>query len=385
MQPATRLTRLPDQLFAKLIQLAENLQQEGHDVINLGQGNPDQPAPDFVVKALQKAAENPRYHRYISFKGLPELKQMVALWYDRYYGVNLDWKHEVAILLGSKVGLQEISLALLNIGDKALVPDPGYPDYWSGIQLAGGRMEKWPLDPRTGLPHADLVTEDIRLAFLNYPNNPTGQLAPPEFFDRVIVRAQNYGTVLAHDLAYGDIVFDNRHAVSLLSRPHGKDVGVEFTTLSKSYNMAGFRLGFAAGNAELIHYLEVLQDHLHCSQYGAIQEAAMTALNDSDEFVYQLKCLYQSRRDAFLDTLPAQYRPPATQGSIFQWIRLPEALSSSLYCAEALAQTSHVIVAPGLGFGDGGEGYIRISLTENAERLRDAANRITDFFATRTC
>lgn len=219
----------------------------------------------------------------------------------------------------------------------------------------------------------------MRLAFLNYPNNPTGKLASKELFDAVITKAMETETILAHDLAYGDIVFDGKRAQSLLARPGGKAVGIEFTTISKSFNMAGFRLGFAAGHAEVIQYLETLQDHLHCSQYGAIQEAAITALTDSEEFVRALRSLYQSRRDAFLEALPPSYRPPATEGSIFQWMALPKGFPSSLDFAQGLAETVHVIVAPGVGFGEGGEGYIRISLTENENRLKEAARRLTAF------
>ncbi|WP_053960145.1 aminotransferase class I/II-fold pyridoxal phosphate-dependent enzyme [Sulfobacillus thermosulfidooxidans] len=379
MEPAQRLKRLPTQFFAQLISRAEQLKQAGYDVINLGQGNPDQPAPDFVIKKLQQAAENPTYHRYISFKGLPALKQTVAHYYHVHYGVDLDAEKEIAILIGSKIGLQEISLALLNPGDHALVPDPGYPDYWSGIQLAGAKMKKWPLHPQTGYPDPDLLTADIRLAFLNYPNNPTGKLASRELFDAVITKAMDTGTILAHDLAYGDIVFDGRRSESLLARPGGKAVGIEFTTISKSFNMAGFRLGFAAGHAEIIQYLETLQDHLHCSQYGAIQEAAITALTDSEEFVGALRSLYQRRRDAFLEALPPSYRPPATQGSIFQWMALPQTFPSSLDFAKDLAESLQVIVAPGIGFGEGGEGYIRISLTESENRLKEAAKRLAVF------
>ncbi|OLZ11723.1 aminotransferase class I/II-fold pyridoxal phosphate-dependent enzyme [Sulfobacillus thermosulfidooxidans] len=379
MEPAKRLKRLPTQFFAQLIQRAEQLKHAGYDVINLGQGNPDQPAPDLVIKKLQQAAENPFYHRYISFKGLPALKQAVAHWYRRHYDVQLDAEKEIAILIGSKIGLQEISLALLNPGDKALVPDPGYPDYWSGIQLAGAEMKKWPLHPQTGYPDPDLLTTHMRLAFLNYPNNPTGKLASKELFDAVITKAMETGTILAHDLAYGDIVFDGKRAQSLLARPGGKAVGIEFTTISKSFNMAGFRLGFAAGHSEVIQYLETLQDHLHCSQYGAIQEAAITALTDSEDFVRTLRSLYQSRRDAFLEALPPSYRPPATEGSIFQWMALPKGFPSSLDFAQGLAEAVHVIVAPGVGFGDGGEGYIRISLTESENRLKEAARRLTAF------
>ncbi|AUW95067.1 LL-diaminopimelate aminotransferase [Sulfobacillus thermotolerans] len=379
MKPADRITRLPQQFFAGLVNLAVELKAQGRPVINLGQGNPDQPTPEPIVAALKRAADNPRYQRYIPFTGLPELKQAVARWYARRHGVTLDWKREVAILIGSKIGLQEISLAVLNPGDMALVPDPGYPDYWSGIRLAGGQMIPWPLSPDSWLPDVDFLTDQVRLAFLNYPNNPTGQLASASFLDRVIARAEATHTVIAHDLAYGDIVYDGQQAISLLARLGGKNVGIEFTTVSKSYNMAGFRLGFAAGHPDLIAYLETLQDHLNCSQYGAIQEAAITALDSPPESVAALRDLYQRRRDRFLTALSAaHWNQTPSQGSIFQWLTLPAGTSSVAF-AEQLARHTAVIVAPGRGFGERGEGYIRVSLTENEDTLAHAAALLGQF------
>ncbi len=380
MKPADRITRLPQQFFAGLVNLAVDLKEQGRLVINLGQGNPDQPTPQNIVEALKRAADNPRYQRYIPFAGLPELKQAVARWYQRQHGVTLDWSTEVAILIGSKIGLQEISLAVLNPGDRALVPDPGYPDYWSGIRLAGAQMIPWRLSPGTALPDVSRLDRTVGLAFLNYPNNPTGRIAPAAFFDAVIAQALETGTVLAHDLAYGDIVYDGMRAVSLLARPGGKTAGIEFTTVSKSYNMAGFRLGFAAGNPELIRYLETLQDHLSCSQYGAIQEAAITALDSPAAAVEAVRALYQKRRDHFLSALAEEgWSVPAAQGSIFQWIPLPPGAPPSVPFAEELARQTALIVAPGRGFGEGGEGFIRISLTESEETLKRAARLLGQY------
>lgn len=380
MKPADRITRLPQQFFAGLVNLAVDLKEQGRPVINLGQGNPDQPTPQNIVEALKRAADNPRYQRYIPFAGLPELKQAVARWYQRQHGVTLDWSTEVAILIGSKIGLQEISLAVLNPGDAALVPDPGYPDYWSGIRLAGAQMIPWRLSPGTALPDVSRLDRTVGLAFLNYPNNPTGRIAPAAFFDAVIAQALETGTVLAHDLAYGDIVYDGMRAVSLLARPGGKAAGIEFTTVSKSYNMAGFRLGFAAGNPELIRYLETLQDHLSCSQYGAIQEAAITALDSPVAAVEGVRALYQQRRDHFLSALAEEgWSVPASQGSIFQWIPLPTGAPPSVPFAEELARQTALIVAPGRGFGEGGEGFIRISLTESEETLKRAARLLGQY------
>lgn len=375
--PARRLERLPDQFFAALAADAARLAHAGADVINLGQGNPDQPTPDRIVDALKQAAHNPAWHRYISFKGLTALKEEVARWYARRYQVRLDPEREIAILIGSKIGLQELSLAVLNPGDTAMVPDPGYPDYWSGIRLAGADMHRLPLAESTGfLPDLDRWAPHARLLFLNYPNNPTGRLAPPALFDEVIALAHRDGTLIAHDLAYGDIVYDNRSAVSLLARPGGREVGVEFTTLSKSYNMAGWRIGFAAGNAEIIRYLELLQDHLHCSQFGAIQQAAVAALAGPDRDVRQLVGTYQERRDRLVGRLVAGGWPvDAPEGSIFVWAKVPAGDTSHGW-AQRFLHHAHVVVAPGTGFGAGGEGFVRISLTESADRLQQAADRL---------
>lgn len=377
LSPAARLQGLPHQFFQKLIDQVQVKQSQGIDVINLGQGNPDQPTPPHIVSALQRAAEDPQYHRYGSFRGLPSLKEAVALWYKRRHGVVLDPGREVAILIGSKIGLQEISLALINPGDVVLVPDPGYPDYLSGIALAGGTITPWVLDvAHHFLPSVDDWHKEAKLAFINYPNNPTGRMAPPAFYDEAIAKAATFGTIIAHDLAYGDITFDGEQSISLLSRAGGREVGVEFTTLSKSFNMAGWRIGFAAGNATVIGYLELLQDHLHCSQWGAIQDAARHALLGPQESVKDLCRLYERRRNVFLEEAGRHgWRIPQSQGSIFLWCPVPSPKSSREW-AELFLSQADVVVAPGSGFGLHGEGYVRIALTESEERLQMAARRL---------
>lgn len=382
MKPADRITRLPTQLFSRLISLVDETRNQGIDVINLGQGNPDQPTPEHIVQALKDSSMDPRFHRYISFAGLPELKQAVADWYKRRHGVIVDPGREVAILIGSKIGLEEISLCLLDPGDVAIAPDPGYPDYLSGIHLAGATLHPLPLQATLNfLPDLGDWHPKAKLAFVNYPNNPTGRIAPASFYDELIQTALRYGTVLAHDLAYGDIVYDGRDSVSLLSRPGGKEAGIEFTTLSKSYNMAGWRMGFAAGNADLIHYLELLQDHLHCSQFGAIQQASIAALTGPQDSVRQLTALFQRRRDRFVDTARAHgWDITPSSGSIFLWCKVPSDIDSFAWTDRILRETG-VVVAPGRGFGEHGEGYIRISLTEPEHRLEEAARRIAKMLA----
>ncbi len=377
IEPSQHLLSLPHQFFADLVGKAEILRQAGHPIINLGQGNPDQSTPAPIIAALKEAADRPQYHRYIPFSGLFELKAAVAEWYQLRHGVVVDPAHEVSILIGSKIGLQEISLALLNPGDVAMVPDPGYPDYWSGIRLAGANMHPLPLRPDLNfLPDLSEWRTDAKLAFLNYPNNPTGRLASPQFFDEIIQLAAKDGIVLAHDLAYGDITFDGRESISLLSRPGGNEIGIEFTTLSKSYNMAGWRLGFAVGNPTLIRYLDLLQDHLHCSQFGAIQMAGVTALQQPLDAIKELRTLYQGRRDQFIQRArQVGWHIPPSEGSVFVWCPVPGTETAVQFCDRVLLEAD-VVLAPGTGFGASGEGFVRVSLTAPAEHLAEAVDRI---------
>jgi L-glutamine---4-(methylsulfanyl)-2-oxobutanoate aminotransferase len=379
--PARRIDRLPSQLFARLVATTHALQSAGFSVINLGQGNPDLPTPSHVVEAVCNAAADPNTHRYIPFGGLKLLKEAAAGWYARRYNVALDPETEICVLIGAKLGLQEISLCLLNEGDICLMPDPCYPDYWSGVALAGGTTHPMPLSAEhrflpdlTAIPKE--VAEAARLIFLNYPTNPTGAVATPEFFRDVVAFAGENRIAVAHDLAYGDLLYDEHRPLSFLQTPGAKAVGVEFCTLSKSYNMAGWRIGFAAGNREIIAMMNLLQDHLNCSQWGAIQVAAAAALNGPQDCVDQLRAVYQQRRDTWIAATRAigwEIQPSA--GSIFVWCPVPPSFTSETF-ADLLLQECHVVVAPGVGFGPAGEGYVRVSLTSPAERLIEAAQRI---------
>ncbi len=381
IRQATRLQRLPSQFFARLVAATAALQAAGHDVINLGQGNPDLPTPEHIVEAAGRAGKNPAMHKYIPFSGLRSLKEAAAGWYNKKYNVALDPEHEVCILIGAKLGLQEISLCLLDEGDICLVPDPGYPDYWSGIELAGGRRVPLPLLPENRfLPNLTALDKEVadaaKLMFLNFPTNPTGAVAPPEFFQQVVEFARAHQVVVAHDLAYGDLVFDGKPPVSFLQTPGAKEVGVEFCTLSKSYNMAGWRIGFVAGNREVIASMNLLQDHLNCSQWGAIQEAAAVALSGPQDSVQALCAEYERRRDTWLKATRAiGWEIPPSAGSFFVWCPVPKPFTSEAF-ADLLLRECHVVVAPGVGFGPAGEGFVRVSLTAPQERLELAAQRI---------
>lgn len=381
IQPAERLVQLPTQFFSKLVAKANAQIAAGHDVINLGQGNPDRPTPSHIVKSLQGAAENPQYHRYPPFNGYLFLKEAVARRYKEDYGVELDPETEVAVLFGGKTGLVEISQCLLNPGDVCLVPDPGYPDYWSGVALAGARMSFMPLLESNGfLPDYEAISQEDRekakLLFINYPNNPTGAAADAAFYEETVRFAAKHGIVVASDFAYGAIGFDGKQPVSFLQTPGAKEVGVEFYTLSKTYNMAGWRVGFALGNREVVRMINLIQDHYYCSLFGGIQEAAATALTGSQECVRELVNVYQSRRDALFGALEQiGWQAKRPEGSFFCWLPVPKGHTSESL-ADLLLEQAKIVVAPGAGFGEHGEGYVRLGLLSSEERLVEAVKRV---------
>lgn len=320
---ADRISRLPSQFFSALTRRVAKVQAQGYDVINLGQGNPDLPTPPHIVEALRAAVLDPATHRYSPFRGLPRLKQAVADFYARTYGVELNPETEVAILVGGKTGLVEIAELYLDQGDLALVPDPGYPDYLSGIGLAGGVARPMPITAENGyLPDLDVLSPAewarAKVWYLNYPNNPTGAGAAPEFFDAVIERAKAHDVVVVHDFAYGAIGYDGVQPPSFLQRPEAKTVGVEIYTMSKTYNMAGWRVAFAVGNKDVIDHLNLIQDHYYVSIFPAVQEAAIVALTSDQTSVKELVDTYQRRRDAFVAEAQRHgLLVPAPAGSFF--------------------------------------------------------------------
>lgn len=381
IQPADRMNGLPTQFFAKLVAKANAQTAKGRDVINLGQGNPDQPTPPHIVAKLQEAAANPLYHKYPPFSGYPFLKEAVAKRYKEDYNVDVDPTTEVAILFGGKTGLVEISQCLLNPGDVCLVPDPGYPDYWSGVALAGAEMSFMPLTEQNGyLPDYDAISPEMaeraKLMFMNYPNNPTGAVANAEFYAKTVEYAGKHGIVVASDFAYGAIGFDGNQPVSFLQTPGAKEVGVEFYTLSKTYNMAGWRVGFAIGNAQIVKLINLIQDHYYCSLFGGIQEAAALALTGPQQCVAELSAMYESRREALFGALDQiGWKAARPGGSFFCWLPIAPGYTSETF-ADLLLQEADVVVAPGVGFGTHGEGYVRLGLLTNEARLKEAVERI---------
>lgn len=336
IQPSDMIDRLPTQFFATLVAKVNKVIANGHDVINLGQGNPDLPTPPHIVEALQAHTANPLHHKYPPFSGRLELKQAVAHWYKQQFDVDLDPEEEVAVLFGSKTGLVEICQVLMNAGDVALVPDPGYPDYWSGVAVVNGRMSMMPLTAEnqflpdySKIPQADL--DRAKLMFLNYPNNPTAVNAPFEFYEETIQFARKHEIVVCHDFAYGAISYDGKKPVSFMQVPGAKEVGVEFYTLSKTYNMAGWRVGAMVGNRELVRLINLIQDHYFVSLFGAVQMAAVTAMTESQQCVRDLVAVYESRRNALFSNLHRiGWQAPPSQGSFLPGSRFqPDSLPSS--------------------------------------------------------
>lgn len=381
MEYSERLKRLPVQFFASLVSKVNQAISEGRDVINLGQGNPDQPTPPHIVKALQEAAVDPQTHKYSLFRGIPELKEAAASFYKKQYGVDIDPDKEVAILFGTKTGLVELPMCLMNEGDLMLLPDPGYPDYLSGIALANVKYETFPLVSENNfLPDyasfSEYQKEQAKLMYLNYPNNPTGATANRAFFEETVAFAKENNIAILHDFAYGAIGFDGNKPISFLEIDGAKDVGVEMYTLSKTYNMAGWRVGFVVGNAEIIEAINLLQDHLYCSLFPAVQKAAIAALTGDQTCVDELVGRYESRRNTFISACrEIGWDVKQSTGSFFVWLPVPDGYTSEEF-ADLLLKKADVAVAAGNGFGVYGEGYIRVGLLLDEDKLIEAVNRI---------
>jgi L-glutamine---4-(methylsulfanyl)-2-oxobutanoate aminotransferase len=381
IEQSQRLQALPTQFFATMVAKVNKAIAAGHDVINLGQGNPDLPTPPHIVESLRQEVLDPITHKYPPFSGLLELKQAVAAWYKAEFDVELDPASEVAIMLGGKTGLVELPQCLLNPGDVALVPDPGYPDYWSGIALSGAEMQMMPLLRENGfLPDYAAIPQDklakAKLMFLNYPNNPTSATATSVFYADTVEFARKHNIVVCSDFAYGAIGFDGEKPLSFLQTPGAKEVGIEIYTLSKTYNMAGWRVGFAVGNKEVVAAINLIQDHYYCSVPAFIQRAAVTALTASQDCVRELVDTYERRRNVFVGGLrDAGWDVLMPKGSFFTWVPVPQGFTSVQF-SDLLLEKAHVMVAPGNGFGESGEGYVRVGLLTSEARLQEAVDRM---------
>ncbi|MDD3315789.1 MAG: LL-diaminopimelate aminotransferase, partial [Syntrophaceticus sp.] len=374
MKVADRLALLPPYLFARIEQKIEELKEKNVDVLSLGIGDPDLPTPQHIIEALQEQAVNPENHQYPSSAGMLAFRRSVADWYQRRFSVELDPSAEVVTLIGSKEGIAHISFCYLQEGDIALIPDPGYPVYGIGALLAGADNHLMPLKVENGfLPDLTEIPSDVakkaKMMFLNYPNNPTGATCSKGFFEEVVEFAKNYDIIVCHDAAYSEITFNDYHAPSFLEVPGAKDVGVEFHSLSKTYNMTGWRIGWAAGNAEIVSALTTLKSNLDSGAFQAVQYAGMAALDGPQDCVTELKGVYEKRREIAAQGLKdLGWDISLPQATIYLWVPVPPGYSSADF-AEQVLEKAAVVITPGTGYGKYGEGYFRISITLPTERL----------------
>ena len=381
MRLARRVENLPPYLFAELDRKVSERRAAGVDIISLGVGDPDQPTPEHVVEALVDGARDPSSHRYPSYYGMPEFRRAIAEWFARRFDVPLDPDTEVLPVLGSKEGLAHIAFAFIDPGDEALVPDPGYPVYETATALAGGTAVALPLKPESGfLPDLDAasVSERTRLMWLNYPGNPTAAVAELDTFENAVAYAREHDLLLVHDAAYSEITFDGFVAPSVMQVDGAKDVSVEFHSLSKGFNMTGWRIGFCVGSADAVGALATLKTNLDSGVFNAVQRAGVAALSGPADHLDGLRSMYQKRRDLVVGTLNGlgwDLEPPL--GSIYVWLPTPNGESSAEF-ADLLLDRAGVVVAPGRGYGAGGEGYVRISLTVVDDRLAEAMDRIAE-------
>ncbi len=382
---ARRLRQLPPYLFVELDRAKRAALAHGQDVIDLGVGDPDQPTLPPIVEHACQAVRDPATHRYPLNRGLRAFRDAIAAWYARRFGVTLDPETEILPLLGSKEGLVHVPLALLNPGDVALIPDPCYPAYRSGVFLAGGQVVNLPLQPANGFfPDVTAIaTSAVRrakLLYLNYPNNPTAAIAEAHQFDAAIRFATRHRLTIISDLAYSELAFEGVRPPSLLQRPGGKRVGMEFHSCSKTFNMTGWRLGWACGNARLIAALAHLKSHVDSGVFSAIQQAGCTALQ-LDEATIATQCRrYQERRDVLLEGLARLgWQIPKPKATFYVWARVP--FGSSRTFARRVLTQAQIVVTPGVGFGPAGEGYVRMALTVSRERLLEAVERFRKVLA----
>jgi len=383
-----RIKRLPPYIFNITTELKMEARRRGEDIIDFGMGNPDQPTPQHIVDKLLEAAKNPRNHRYSASKGIYKLRLAITDWYKRRYDVDLDPESEAIATIGSKEGLSHLALAIIGPGDVVFVPNPTYSIHTYCVVIAGGDVRSIPL-----LPGRDFFEELLnavkqtwpkpKLLIINFPHNPTTEVVDIEFFKKIVDFAKEHNILVVHDLAYADIVFDGYKAPSFLQVPGAKDIGVEFFTLSKSYNMPGWRVGFAVGNKRLIGALARIKSYMDYGMFQPIQIAAISALNGPQECVHEICETYKKRRDVLISSFnKAGWPIEKPKATMFVWARIPEQFRKmgSLEFSKFLLREAKVAVSPGVGFGEYGDEYVRIALIENEHRTRQAAKGIKEAF-----
>ncbi|HTX53682.1 MAG TPA: LL-diaminopimelate aminotransferase [Candidatus Baltobacteraceae bacterium] len=376
-----RLRALPPYLFAELDRMKQEQVKKGVDIISLGIGDPDLPTPPHIIEALAKAAVDPANHQYPSYEGMLAFRRAAADWYQARFGVALDPAKEVLTLIGSKEGIGHLPLAFVSPGDVVLVPDPGYPVYAAGTLFAGGESYALPLTPaRNFLPDLDAIPAAVvkraKILWLNYPNNPTGAVAPREFLAQAVDFARRHRLILAHDAPYSEIAYDGYRPESILAVPGARDVAVEFHSVSKTYNMTGWRIGFAVGNAEILAGLGRVKQNVDSGVFQAVQYAGIAALTGSQACVADNCRIWQERRDVLIGGLrELGFAVAAPKATFYAWVPVPRGFTSSSFTAEILLKTG-VVVTPGNGFGAAGEGFVRAAFTVKVERIREALDRI---------
>ena len=381
MAGAFRIDKLPPYLFAEIDKKIAAEKAKGVDVISLGIGDPVEPTPAHIVERLVKEARDPRNHQYPSYYGLPEFRQAISRWYKKRFGVDLDPDTEILPLIGSKEGIAHIFTALVDPGAAALIPDPGYPVYRTGALLAGGEAHLMPLVKDNDFnPRFDALEESqlnkAKILFLNYPNNPTAAVAREGLLAEAVAIGRDNDITVCHDFAYSEITFDGYTAPSILETPGAKDTAVEFHSLSKTYNMTGWRCGWVAGSAGIIEALGRVKTNIDSGIFNAIQLAGVTALDGPQDCVEEMRGIYQRRRDIVVDALTkAGYEVSRPKGSVFVWMPVPEGHTSASFATNVLEKAG-VVLSPGNAYGPSGEGYVRISLTVKDERLEEALDRI---------
>jgi alanine-synthesizing transaminase len=388
MEEFQRIKRLPPYVFNIVNELKAAARARGEDIIDFGMGNPDQPTPPHIVEKLVEAARRKDTHRYSLSKGIPRLRRAICNWYRDRFAVELDPETQAIVTIGSKEGLAHLALACMGPGDSVLVPNPAYPIHPYGFIIAGADVRHVPLVP--GVDFFAKLREAItdswprpKMLVLNFPGNPTTQCVELDFFQKVIDIAREYGIWVVHDLAYADIVFDGYKAPSILQVPGAEDVAVEFFSLSKSYNMPGWRIGFMCGNAKLVAALARMKSYLDYGTFTPIQVAAITALEGPQDCVREIRDMYESRRNVLCDGLNALgWKVERPQATMFVWAPIPEQYRylGSLEFSKKLLAEAKVAVSPGIGFGEHGDDHVRFGLIENEHRTRQAVRGIRDMF-----
>ena len=381
IEKAKRVEQIPPYLFAEIDRKKGEMRRKGMDLIDLGIGDPDIPTPQPIIERLKKAAENPKHHRYPSYEGMIEFRTAVAQWYQKRFGVKLDPATEVLSLIGSKEGIAHIPLGFVNPGDYVLVPSPGYPVYRVSTLFAGGTPYFLPLKKENGfLPNLseipNAVAEKSKLLFINYPNNPTAATAERTFFEEVVAFARRYQIIVCHDAAYSEVAFDGYRPISFMEVDGAKEVGIEFHSLSKTFNMTGWRIGFAVGCTEIVSTLGRIKENIDSGLFEAIQEAGIEALQRFDTPMPEIIQIYERRRNLMVKGLrEIGLKLDQPRATFYLWIGVPEKQTSAQFAA-LLLEKAGIVATPGNGFGDAGEGYIRMALTVDESRLREAIERL---------